>query len=354
MAILLTVVTCLVFNWTAISGGESQQAAKVDDSAQAQVLAQAGWQLWKQQKFADAEAKFEEAVKLDEKLDNAWNGLGWSQFNQGKTKDAIEAFKECVKLTPDHGAALNGLGQAHFSLREYDAAEPYLLKAEDSSAAWYGLMKLYVLQGKFPEADKYLGKLEASAGQSEPADLEEIKQAIADEELSDSLRKKIEPFIQVESANDEVNQLTKTGWQFFKQGKNKQAVTAFKKALKTDPDHMPAINGLAFSLLNQGKAADAQPMFEQLLESDPDHFGAMNGLARCLKSAGKTSEAIKVWEDMQEKMPGFNAATTGLGTTYFELKSYEEAIPYLEKMVAGVPGNASFSEMLETAKAKTK
>ena len=110
MAILMTAVTCLVFNWAAIGESGSQPAMNPDDSAQAQVLTTAGWQLWKQRKLADAEAKFEEAVKLDAKLDNAWNGLGWSRFeSRSSPKTAIEAFKECVKLTPEHGAALNGL-----------------------------------------------------------------------------------------------------------------------------------------------------------------------------------------------------------------------------------------------------
>lgn len=353
MAILTMAVVGLVVNWVAIGGTGSQPVVKPDDSAQAQVLTDAGWQHWQQQKFADAETKFEEAVTLNPKLDNAWNGLGWSQFNQGKTEEAIKAFRKCVKLTAQHGAALNGLGQAHFALRKYDAAERYFLKAKDTPAAQYGLMRLYVLQGKFNKAQKWLDKIEATAGPDELAELEPYKQAIAAKKMNGSLRNQIEPAAPVEAVTD-VAKPTQKGWQLFNQGKNQQAETAFKQALKADAEHLPAINGLAFSLLNQGKATEAKPMFERLLKEQPKHFGAMNGLARCLKSAGETSEAIKVWEDMQEKLPGLNAATTGLGMTYYELKQYGNAIPYLEKMVASAPDNSSFSKMLETAKRKSK
>ena len=353
MAILTMVVVGLVFNWAAIGGTGSQPAINPDDSAEAQVLADAGWQLWQQRKFADAEAKFDDAVALDAKLDGAWNGLGWSQFNQGKTHQAIKSFRKCVKLTPEHGAALNGLGQAYFVLRKYDSAERYFLKAKDASAAHYGLMRLYVLQGKFDKAQKWLDKIEATAGPTEQAELEPFKEAIAAKKIGDTLRRQIEPAVRVEVVTDAAAP-TQKGWQLFRQGKNQQAAAAFKQALKADSDHLPAINGLAFSLLNQDEATKAKPMFERLLKEEPEHYGAMNGLARCLKAEGETSEAIKVWKDMQDKVPGVNAATTGLGITYFELEQYEEAIPYLEKVVASTPGNSLYSKMLATAKKKSK
>ena len=344
MAILTMAVVGLVFNWAAIGGSGSQPAISPDDSAQAQVLTDEGWQLWQQRKLADAEAKFAEAVALDAKLDNAWNGLGWSQFNQGKAEEAIKAFRKCVKLTPQHGAALNGLGQAHFALGKDDAAERYFLKAKNAPAAHFGLVRLYVKQGKFKKAQKWVDKIEATAGPEERRLLEPYKEVInADQPAAETSK---EP-VSVQAA-------TQKGWQLFFKGQNEKAEASFKAALQENPNYLPAINGHAFSLLNQGKATQAKPMFERLLKEEPKHFGAMNGLARCLKAEGEISEAIKVWKDMQEKSPGVNAATSGLGVAYFELKQYEDAIPYLERMVDSAPDNSHFAEMLKTAQEKLK
>ncbi|HEV2970506.1 MAG TPA: tetratricopeptide repeat protein [Pirellulales bacterium] len=41
-------------------------------------LSAEGWKLWQAQQFNEALGKFEEAVKLDPKNVNAYNGLGWS------------------------------------------------------------------------------------------------------------------------------------------------------------------------------------------------------------------------------------------------------------------------------------
>ncbi len=79
--------------------------------------------------MAEAELKFKQAVELDPRNANAWNGLGWSQFNAGKDEIAIRAFQKAVQIAPDHPAALNGLGQIYISQRRYTDAEKVLLKA---------------------------------------------------------------------------------------------------------------------------------------------------------------------------------------------------------------------------------
>ena len=109
-----------------------------------------GWPLLKSGKLAEAEAKFKQAIELNPRNATAWSGLGWSQFNAGKGDEAIHAFDKAVKLEPDHLSALNGLGQIYLSQGKYSAAEWFLLQAaRHAPAAWFGLARLYLLQGKF-------------------------------------------------------------------------------------------------------------------------------------------------------------------------------------------------------------
>ncbi|HXE55871.1 MAG TPA: tetratricopeptide repeat protein, partial [Tepidisphaeraceae bacterium] len=119
-----------------------------------------GWAAWQGGRLAEAKEKFEQAVKLDPKLVNAWNGLGWAQFNAGDTDAGEKAFRKALELEPNFPAALNGVGQIDLGRRQYAKAEQELLKAAPSApAAWAGLARLYLLQGKFAEAQKWAQKL---------------------------------------------------------------------------------------------------------------------------------------------------------------------------------------------------
>ena len=120
------------------------------DVERAASLSSDGWELWKVREYHQAAAKFEQAVKVDPESTNAWNGLGWSRFNGGESLAAEEAFKACLELEEAHSAGQNGLGQVYLLQRRYEKAETHLLKAAElqASAAWYGLTRLYLLEGK--------------------------------------------------------------------------------------------------------------------------------------------------------------------------------------------------------------
>lgn len=349
--ILMATLVTVVVGFIIAGGGQGdvsgkQGPSKVERLELASDLSSEGWKLWRSQKFADAENKFERAVKLDPKLENAWNGLGWSQFNQGMHEQAVKAFQQCVELSPKHAAALNGLGQASFFAGDLDKAEKCFLEAKNSTAAWYGLVKVYLLKNDFAKARKWLLKLQRS-GQGD-ASLKEFAKAVANKKLDDSLRKKIEP-VNHSAKNSDVAGLSQQGWRLFSQGKNRPAEASFREALDGDPDYLPAVNGLAFALLNQGKSDEAKPLFEKLLKKEPKHLGAMNGLARCLKNEDKTDEAIKVWKKLDRQSKSVSAATTGLATTYFEQENFKEAIPYLKRLLKAHPNNSNFQRMLTAA-----
>ncbi len=322
----------------------------VDDAEKAAGLSQTGWQLWQQGKYVEAEKKFAEAVKLDPEAANAWNGLGWSRFNGGLAReDALKAFRQCVKLEKNHAAALNGLGQVHLAQREYDKARKYLLKAasKGASAAWYGLTRIYLLEGKFAAAAKWAQKVVKD--QPKDALAKKMLAAAKAKQLDDDLPRQIEPAPPA-SQPARKSKDAQRGWSLFSRGMYRPAKLAFQKALKADPNDASAHNGLGFLLVNSGKAAEAKKHFEQCLELQSDHAGAMNGLARCLKDLGKVDEAVAQWKKMVEKFPGPHAGVYGLASTYLEQKKYDLAIKYYEQIVEANPNDKSARDALERAR----
>jgi tetratricopeptide (TPR) repeat protein len=311
------------------------------DADRAMGLANEGWQLWQTQKFKEAGDKFKEAVKVDPKLANAWNGLGWAQLNSGDADEAEKAFTKCVELEKSSGAALNGLGLIAYNRRDYESAEKRWLAAVDAPAAWVGLTRLYLLQGKYEDAEKWGRKV---------LEQEPDNQMIA-ALIGAAKAKMVTPELRAQLEPAEQSNQTARGWALFNRGQMNQARQAFEAALKKNPKDGGARNGLAFALLNLGKPKEAQPMFESLLKDQPDAPGPMNGLARCLSAQGKTAEAIALWEKMQAKYPGPNAATAGLAWAYLEKKEYAKAIPYFEELLKATPDDASLKQGLAKAKA---
>ena len=161
--------------------------------AKSTAAAAQAWKLWQQRKLGEALTKFEEAVKLNPNNTNALNGLGWVQFNSGTNDEAEKAWQKCLALAPNHAAALNGLGQLALMKRQYDKAETYLLKAADNNAstAYFGLARVYLLQGKYEQAEKWAQKLVTA----EPSSQEGPKMLAAAKagQLDPELRNQLEP-----------------------------------------------------------------------------------------------------------------------------------------------------------------
>src|SRR5439155_7765543 len=168
--------------WLAVArgGGDPSQAT------------QEGWQLWQSGRPAEAIPKFEQAVKLDPKNAETWNGLGWASFNTGKAEEAEKAFQMVLLLKPHHPAALNGLGQIFLVQKKYDLAETNFLRAGPRApAAWYGLAKLYLIQGKFEQAEKW-AQMVVDSGQGDEG-ARSMLRAAKGKKLSDGLRLMLEP-----------------------------------------------------------------------------------------------------------------------------------------------------------------
>ena len=127
--------------------------------APADVLAARAWRLWGQRKFAEAEKLFTQAVRMDPKLANAWNGLGWAQFNQGNRPGAKTAFARCLALEPKHAGALNGLGWIAKALGKTAEAITHWEKAVQAepagTAALNGLATTHLELKQYDKAARY-------------------------------------------------------------------------------------------------------------------------------------------------------------------------------------------------------
>ncbi len=361
LAILATIVTVVAINSgqpATTTDKPGTPNARIDAVAKSDDIAKQGWLLWQSGQYDKAANNFAEAIKLDPSSPNLWNGLGWSLFHLGERDKAADAFKQVLQLDETHGAALNGLGQIAYVKRDYDAAKDWFLKAKDAPVAQQTLISVYLLQSEYKKAealaDEQLKTLPADSQDTTIVKqrnwLLKLQAAAKSGELSDDLRKLIEPTEPKQGDATEAQKLSQRGWQLWGEQRWRAAELAFTEALEIDPDLAEAQNGMGWALISQGKFTEAEQHLRRCIELTPDHGGAMNGLAMCLKNQGKIDEAIKLWEQMYEKSPQPHAGAANLARTYVEQGRYVEAIPLLEQLTEANPGANEYQQLLDQAK----
>jgi len=82
-----------------------------------------GLQLYRERRYADAEAAFTEALKLRPSFALAANNLGFVFFKQGKYNEAVRWFEATTKLDPSRAIAYLNLGDAKLFIGDTHGAE---------------------------------------------------------------------------------------------------------------------------------------------------------------------------------------------------------------------------------------
>ncbi|TWT83174.1 lipoprotein NlpI [Planctomycetes bacterium CA13] len=147
-----------------------EEIEQIKSDASADILSAEGWKLWREQDWAAALRKFQQAVKLEPKDANIWNGLGWSYLHIGSYDKASEAFQNTLEIEPNHGGAMNGIGQSLMALGRLQEAEAKLTEATESTikemgeatavkrgvtASWFGLVRALLMQDKNDAAKQW-------------------------------------------------------------------------------------------------------------------------------------------------------------------------------------------------------
>lgn len=124
--------------------------ARLDQKAQAgapvltpketsQVLNDQGLRLYKEKKYGEAAAKFNEAVAADPANAQAVNNAGFAMYKLEKHDDAVRLFLQTLKLDPNRAVAYINLGDAYVKLQKIPEAkaayEKYLEMQPNSKSA---------------------------------------------------------------------------------------------------------------------------------------------------------------------------------------------------------------------------
>jgi tetratricopeptide (TPR) repeat protein len=294
-------------------------------------------ELISEERYGEALADFTLAVKLAPDFAEAWSALGNCHLYNYQSEAAEDAFRKSIALEPENPGARHGLGTLYLRRGEERKAE----KVWRQAGLDRQLARLYLLQGRFGEAEARLAPLVEESPDDDL--LHRMAQAARSRRLDPRLRTLLEPEPTGRSSWADL------GWRLYRDKRYREASAAFRRAIATVPADVNALSGMGKSLLGMNRPAEARPYFRRALWLDRDHMLSLNGLAQSFKDEGRTGEAIAIWNGMTELYPEVNDGTPGLAWTYYEMQDYHQAALYFARLVKRYPYDARVVEALNVA-----
>jgi len=254
--------------------------------------------------YTDAETSFRKALSLQDGLAVAYIGLTNVQIRKKNFSDCLKTTEIALKKSPRNAELKNKQGICEW---KWGQTQKATLSFQDASV-WDKnffepkLNLAYVLldQGRNEEAIEVLKKAESHPH----ANKEDIKKALSIAEA------------QLFVAN---------GDQFLRQGKKKQALEEYGRALGRSPKDPSPHNAFGRAYFVFGDFKKSESSYMEALRNDPDNLGSVQGLARLYAKTGeskKEKEYIKRLEKLSADDP-FAAIT--LGRIAEDAGRYEEA-----------------------------
>ena len=122
-------------------------------------------------------------------------------------------------------------------------------------------------------------------------------------------------------------------------GSNQAAFVKFHEALKIDPKHMDALNGLGYVHMSLREYDKAEEYFLKAVAVDKEFSEAYNNLCFTYYQGGRYHKAIDACNKAVENplYPTPERAYYNIGRSYYKLKKYDESVAAFEQAVARHP-----------------
>lgn len=134
--------------------------------------------------------------------------------------------------------------------------------------------------------------------------------------------------------------LISQGFDLISEGRNQEAVAAFKQALKRQPDSYEAYYGLGWAYINLRQFAESLEASQEAVRLKPDYAEAHHHLGMAYERLGRAQEAIPAFKEAIRLKPNAHSYE-GLGWSYSRLSRWPEAAGAFEQAVRLNPDEPS-------------
>lgn len=292
--------------------------------ASAEVLANLGAVLVREDKFAEAIASYQQALRAAPQLTPIHLNLGLAYMKSGNPGAAAQSFTAFLAKHPDHRQArqLRAMSLLDAGKNAEAAADYQALLPSDDVTIRLGLASALSRIGKTEEAKATLQPLLAS----ESPDAQFIYgQALFEE---GSYVKALEVLQQVQKAKPDMPQLGfYLGAIYWRQQQTDDAIAAWRKELTANPGAFQANYTLGAALAFGGAATsqEAEKYLRKALQLKPQHPQTLYQLGKILWVRSKSPEAVPLLERAAKLQPDYREAHYLLASVYQSMGRRAEA-----------------------------
>ncbi|MFC1516647.1 tetratricopeptide repeat protein, partial [Thermodesulfobacteriota bacterium] len=367
-----------------------------------------------QSKNAKAEAAYLKAVETDPKRIKPYMVIAGFYDVSGDKDNALIMYEKALDIQPEDIRVMNTIARFYLKNRQLDDAEQYIIEILKKRPKYFPTR---MLQGELfllkkdpaeainlfdqliqeePLSDRahyFRGAANLAKGETNRAKVDFEKAVSINPRLMDAftnivlLHAEDGAFDQaIEKCNEQMERVKDNpeslaiihslkGGLYLSQRKNSEAETAFKSALKENPNFLIPYYSLARIYLVEKQEEKAIAQYRAILDKDPKQVGphmllgtiydmqrrfdlsekhyrealninpdfapAANNLAYLLVESGKNiDEALELALNAKEKLPGDPSVMDTLGWVYYKKGLYENAISEFEDSLERMPDNA--------------
>ena len=250
-------------------------------------------------------------------------------FENEQYEDAIPLFKEAMEVEPNNPDIPVYLVSSYIQLSRFAEA---VETGNEALRSFPDEVRLYVVTG-------------------EAAFQTDLNQAIR---LYEALRTLILG-LPGQSAHgvslNAVNQALSTlyeqqGSQSYRDGNVDEAIRAYRRAIRFNPDRMEFHFNLAFLLYQSGKGDEAATVLEEAIERFPTEESLRLLLVEVKSGADSTEDLVRVTRELHQQFPDNTAYALSYAVSLFNDNQPLETIRFLEEMIQKHPKERQFYDQL--------
>ncbi len=307
---------------------------------------QAGAVLFRQEKFREALEEFRKAAqgKLEKDQEKVWRNIGLMYEDLLDKDKAIGAFRKALEFAPQDAESHLALGKVYLDRNQLEEAIQEFtiaVQQEPKRGEAHALLGMSYSRGGRPqEAVEAFQRAIALDPKDKMAHYnlaqtliklgrkQEGQQQLA---LFEKLQREAE---EMEHRRFTLGGTFQTAMKHVQEGRLGEGAAMLNQVLALDPNFVPALYTLGFTLLTQGKYDQAIGTLQKAVEINPLHAGAYAYLGVAYSKTGKLPQALEATERatvIYDEDPQFH---NQLGEIYLELDQKEKAQQALEQALS--------------------